>query len=185
MTLSQHLNWLVVSLVIDLHGSDLRRYQEFGLNNEEICRLRSLSLEELRYLSESRVSILRLQIDHDMLNKILNRAQEEVERVHIADRALILGASTEFMNLFFGMDGVTASSRRKIKGMPVRRGRSRIPDDETEDMLWNYWKQAAESSNVTEIHSMDAFEIMMSMAEKYDIPLGTIWARVKKWNKGI
>lgn len=54
--------------------------------------LQGLSIEEIHYLSNSEVSVLRLDINHNNLVRMLQQARTEQKRLQRIDRALALGA---------------------------------------------------------------------------------------------
>ncbi len=53
--------------------------------------LQGLSIEEIHYLSNSEVSVLRLDINHNNLVRMLQQARTEQKRLQRIDRALALG----------------------------------------------------------------------------------------------
>lgn len=90
--LSQATNGLLMQLVMDLKSGYLRRCEALGLSREEMQMLQGLSIEEIHYLSNSEVSVLRLDINHNNLVRMLQQARTEQKRLQRIDRALALGA---------------------------------------------------------------------------------------------
>lgn len=89
--LSQATNGLLMQLVMDLKSGYLRRCEALGLSREEMQMLQGLSIEEIHYLSNSEVSVLRLDINHNNLVRMLQQARTEQKRLQRIDRALALG----------------------------------------------------------------------------------------------
>lgn len=98
--LSQATNGLLMQLVMDLKSGYLRRCEALGLSREEMQMLQGLSIEEIHYLSNSEVSVLRLDINHNNLVRMLQQARTEQKRLQRIDRALALGNSWRFILVF-------------------------------------------------------------------------------------
>ena len=79
--LSQATNGLLMQLVMDLKSGYLRRCEALGLSREEMQMLQGLSIEEIHYLSNSEVSVLRLDINHNNLVRMLQQARTEQKRL--------------------------------------------------------------------------------------------------------
>lgn len=84
--LSQATNGLLMQLVMDLKSGYLRRCEALGLSREEMQMLQGLSIEEIHYLSNSEVSVLRLDINHNNLVRMLQQARTEQKRL-VANRS--------------------------------------------------------------------------------------------------
>ncbi|HBV0023582.1 TPA: DUF2857 domain-containing protein [Escherichia coli] len=176
--LSQATNGLLMQLVMDLKSGYLRRCEALGLSREEMQMLQGLSIEEIHYLSNSEVSVLRLDINHSNLVRMLQQARTEQKRLQRIDRALALGGSIELMAFYFGLSSVDVAARRRISGIDVRPGRGITLSDDENSELWRLWQKAG----INDVESVDGLDVMMLCAEQMNIPLTAIWHAVRGWH---
>ena len=176
--LSQATNGLLMQLVMDLKSGYLRRCEALGLSREEMQMLQGLSIEEIHYLSNSDVSVLRLDINHNNLVRMLQQARTEQKRLQRIDRALALGGSIELMAFYFGLSSVDVAARRRISGIDVRPGRGITLSDDENSELWRLWQKAG----INDVESVDGLDVMMLCAEQMNIPLTAIWHAVRGWH---
>ncbi|HAL2646584.1 TPA: DUF2857 domain-containing protein [Escherichia coli] len=176
--LSQATNGLLMQLVMDLKSGYLRRCEALGLSREEMQMLQRLSIEEIHYLSNSEVSVLRLDINHNNLVRMLQQARTEQKRLQRIDRALALGGSIELMAFYFGLSSVDVAARRRISGIDVRPGRGITLSDDENSELWRLWQKAG----INDVESVDGLDVMMLCAEQMNIPLTAIWHAVRGWH---
>ncbi|EHB8339692.1 DUF2857 domain-containing protein [Escherichia coli] len=176
--LSQATNGLLMQLVMDLKSGYLRRCEALGLSREEMQMLQGLSIEEIHYLSNSEVSVLRLDINHNNLVRMLQQARTEQKRLQRIDRALALGGSIELMAFYFGLSSVDVAARRRISGIDVRPGRGITLSDDENSELWRLWQKAG----INDVESVDGLDVMMLCAEQMNIPLTAIWHAVRRWH---
>ncbi|HFV6107145.1 TPA: DUF2857 domain-containing protein [Escherichia coli] len=176
--LSQATNGLLMQLVMDLKSGYLRRCEALGLSREEMQMLQGLSIEEIHYLSNSEVSVLRLDINHNNLVRMLQQARTEQKRLQRIDRALALGGSIELMAFYFGLSSVDVAARRRISGIDVRPGRGITLSDDENSELWRLWQKAG----IDDVESVDGLDVMMLCAEQMNIPLTAIWHAVRGWH---
>ncbi|EQR44643.1 hypothetical protein G786_04387 [Escherichia coli HVH 126 (4-6034225)] len=176
--LSQATNGLLMQLVMDLKSGYLRRCEALGLSREEMQMLQGLSIEEIHYLSNSEVSVLRLDINHNNLVRMLQQARTEQKRLQRIDRALALGGSIELMAFYFGLSSVDVATRRRISGIDVRPGRGITLSDDENSELWRLWQKAG----INDVESVDGLDVMMLCAEQMNIPLTAIWHAVRGWH---
>ncbi|EFN5195746.1 DUF2857 domain-containing protein [Escherichia coli] len=176
--LSQATNGLLMQLVMDLKSGYLRRCEALGLSREEMQMLQGLSIEEIHYLSNSEVSVLRLDINHNNLVRMLQQARTEQKRLQRIDRALALGGSIELMAFYFGLSSVDVAARRRISGIDVRPGRGITLSDDENSELWRLWQKAG----INDVESADGLDVMMLCAEQMNIPLTAVWHAVRGWH---
>ena len=176
--LSQATNGLLMQLVMDLKSGYLRRCEALGLSREEMQMLQGLSIEEIHYLSNSEVSVLRLDINHNNLVRMLQQARTEQKRLQRIDRALALGGSIELMAFYFGLSSVDVAARRRISGIDVRPGSGITLSDDENSELWRLWQKAG----INDVESVDGLDVMMLCAEQMNIPLTAIWHAVRGWH---
>nr|WP_277395952.1 DUF2857 domain-containing protein [Pantoea ananatis] len=165
------------SLLMDIKCGNIRRCESMGLSVEEIRVLSGLSLDELHYIGQSKVSVLDVKLNHENFWLILNQARNEQARMLMIDRALELGGSMELMDKYFGMSPSDVSSRRRLMGIESRQGRTQSLTEEQDALLWNEWKNAGIESP----ESHKALEAMMLAAELHGLSLTAVWTKVCQW----
>ena len=168
---------ILSSLLMDLKNGNIRRCESLGLSVEEIRALSGLSLDELHYIGQSKVSVLDVKFNHENFWLILNQARNEQARMLMIDRALELGGSMELMDEYFGMSPSDVSSRRRLMGIESRQGRTQSLTEEQDALLWNEWKNAGLESP----DSHKALEAMMLAAELHGLSLTAVWTKVCQW----
>jgi len=168
---------ILSSLLMDIKCGNIRRCESLGLSVEEIRALSGLSLDELHYIGQSKVSVLDVTFNHENFWLILNQARNEQARMLMIDRALELGGSMELMDKYFGMSPSDVSSRRRLMGIESRQGRTQSLTEEQDALLWADWKNAGLSSP----DSHPALEAMMLAAEFHGLSLTAVWTRVCQW----
>jgi len=180
-TLSQSANNLLTQLVMELKSGCIRRCEALGVTTEEMKLLQGLTLEDLHYLSESRVSILTFTLHHENLRRLLAQSRLERERAKRIDRSLELGASIEMMQHFFGLGSLDVATRRRIAGIAVKTGRTSTLSEEESLKLWEVWQAVS----LTDLNSAESLDIMITAAETLDISLTRIWHAFRGWQQEI
>src|SRR3546814_8435218 len=61
---------------------------------------------------------------------------------------LRLGASTEMVGRFYGLTHQEVALRRDILGLPKRKGRHPVLDEEQDTALWKQWRVFAEARSI-------------------------------------
>ncbi|QAB32067.1 DUF2857 domain-containing protein [Pantoea ananatis] len=172
---------ILSSLLMDLKSGNIRRCESLGLSVEEIRALSGLSLDELHYIGQSKVSVLDVKFNHENFWLILNQARNEQARMLMIDRALELGGSMELMDEYFGMSPSDVSSRRRLMGIESRQGRTQSLTEEQDALLWNEWKNTGLESP----DSHKALEAMMLAAELHGLSLTAVWTKVCQWCREV
>ena len=103
-----------------------------GFNEEELRQIKNLSVNEMVYLCNSTAQFCNVEINHDLLGRILDCAQKDKKLEKTQDRALMLDASIELMQSFFGLTSAEVSGRRKLLGRTEKQGRKKHCSEETE-----------------------------------------------------
>nr|WP_302050976.1 DUF2857 domain-containing protein [Pantoea ananatis] len=169
------------SLLMDIKSGNIRRCESMGLSVEEIRALSGLSLDELHYIGQSKVSVLDVKFNHENFWLILNQARNEQARMLMIDRALELGGSMELMDKYFGMSPSDVSSRRRLMGIESRQGRTQSLTEEQDALLWNEWK----NTGIESPESHKALEAMMLAAELHGLSLTAVWTKVCQWCREV
>lgn len=176
--LSRAANGFLLDLVMELKNGFIRRCDKMGLTGEEVAALKDMTIEDIHYISNSEVSVLSFQINHENLSRLLNQARAEQTRLRRLDRALALGGSIALLSHFFGLPSSEVATRRRIAGIKVRAGRGTVISDEESARLWSMW---VKNGNVVSCDTEEGLEIMLLAAEEMNIPLTAVWNTIRKW----
>lgn len=171
-------NQLLMQLVLDLKGGNIRRCENYGLSRETIQLLMELTIEEVMYLTNSPVSVLDININEETLQRLIGQARVDEQRQQRITRAIVLGASVGLLSHYFGLASTEVASRRRIAGVEIRSGRLNAMDDETAGRLWHEWSR----SGVDNPDSPEALDAMMLIAESLDLSISHIWNALREWH---
>ena len=176
--LSRAANGFLLDLVMELKNGFIRRCDKMGLTGEEVAALKDMTIEDIHYISNSEVSVLSFQINHENLSRLLNQARAEQTRLQRLDRALALGGSIALLSHFFGLPSSEVATRRRIAGIKVRAGRGTVISDEESARLWSMW---VKNGNAVSCDTEEGLEIMLLASEEMNIPLTAVWNAIRKW----
>lgn len=73
-------------------------------------------------LANASVSWCSVTVNREVLQRLLNQAQDVEKEIATVDRMLRLGASTEMVSRFYGLTHQEVALRREILGLPKRKG---------------------------------------------------------------
>jgi len=177
--LSLAANHFLLQLVLELKSGCIRRCENYGLSHETIQLLLNLSIEEIKYLIDSPVSVMDVRINEKTLQRLIEHARTEEQHQQRVNRALALGASFKMLYRYFGLGSTEVASRRRIAGLERRVGRLCSLDDEIAALVWQRWL----SSGLKELDSQEALDVMMLMAEEMDLSVSIIWNSLREWRR--
>jgi len=112
---------------------------EMGFTLEQLQRMKELSYNQIVHIASSQVIFIDMNINQQMLDVILKRAQEHEARLLLIDKAISLGASIEVLNHYFGLSTTDISSSRKLKDLSISKGRLRKPSEQEKLIIWEKW----------------------------------------------
>ncbi|CAB5670061.1 Protein of uncharacterised function (DUF2857) [Delftia tsuruhatensis] len=174
------LNQAVIAQALhDLRNGQIRRCKAMGFGDAELEALKHPALTSV--LANAMVSWCSISINVDVFKRLLNQAREGEREIAAVDRMLKLGASTEMVGQFYGLTHQEVALRRDILGLPKRRGRHPVLDEQQDTLLWQRLKARSEEQTVSLDDDMVALEIAMDLAEDMALPLSVVWAAVKSW----
>lgn len=103
----QAINQIMLTHVISqIKAGKLRNCEELGFTPEELSEINKLTVDEFIYLGQVNTSFIHFNINHNLLNKMLQRSKEQSYSQDLFDRALLLGGSIELMKYFFVFKGM-------------------------------------------------------------------------------
>lgn len=160
-----------------LKEGQIRYCESLGFSPQELSELTRLSVDDVLFLSNSAVQFISLSIDHDMLSRMLSRTEQERIFQQNLEEALMLGASIEFINHYFGLSTPEVCARRRLIGLNVRQGRNYSPDETMEALVWHAWMK----TGVIKLDSPEALAAMVTIARENNLSLTVIWNLLRQW----
>ncbi|MFP4733408.1 DUF2857 domain-containing protein [Pasteurella multocida] len=174
------INQAIIGYVVtQLKAGNLQCCEKLGFNEEELRQIKNLSVNEVIYLCNSTAQFCKVEINHNLLGRILDCAQKDKKLEKTQDRALMLDASIELMQHFFGLTSAEVSGRRKLLGRTEKQGRKKHCSEETENEIWLRWKELKKT--VSQLNSIEALDTYMLIAEEYAVSLTSVWKLIQSW----
>lgn len=176
------LNYAVLTDALHaLKEGNIRHCESLGFTYNELEAINNLSVDELFILSRSSAQFLNVTIHHEVLRQLLAQTRQEIQLQQRINRAIALGGSIELLGDFFGLSSGEISARRRFIGISISQGRTRIPDEDMDAVIWRYWKPRRPDN----LLSMDALDVMMDIteslsgeAEGESLSLTVVWNRI-------
>ena len=180
MSTAHPLNQAVIAQALyDLRNGQLRRCKLMGFGEAELDALKHPAL--ISVLANANVSWCSVTVNREVLRRLLQQAQDVEKEIATVDRMLRLGASTEMVSKFYGLTHQEVALRREILGLPKRKGRHPVLDEEQDTELWRRWKAVTSSRNVELEDETSVLDAAMDLAEGMELPLSVVWAAIKNW----
>ena len=180
MSTAHPLNQAVIAQALyDLRNGQLRRCKLMGFGEAELDALKHPAL--ISVLANANVSWCSVTVNREVLRRLLQQAQDVEKEIATVDRMLRLGASTEMVSKFYGLTHQEVALRREILGLPKRKGRHPVLDEEQDTELWRQWKAVTNSRTVDLENETSILDAAMDLAEGMSLPLAVVWASIKSW----
>lgn len=174
------LNQAVIAQALhDLRNGQLRRCKAMGFSEEALDALKHPALVSV--LANATVSWCSVSINWDVLKRLLRQAQDVEREIATVDRMLRLGASTEMVSRFYGLTHQEIALRRDILGLPKRKGRHPVLNEEQDTALWEQWKALITDRSVELDNDASMLDVAMDLSEKMALPLSVVWAAIRNW----
>lgn len=180
MSTPHPLNQAVIAQALhDLRNGQLRRCLAMGFGEQELDALKQPALVSV--LANAKVAWCSVTVNREVLHRLL-RQMDDVEReIATVDRMLRLGASTEMVSKFYGLTHQEVALRREILGLPKRKGRHPVLDEQQETTLWEHWKPAIAERSIALKDETAMLALTMDLAEELSLPMSVIWAAIRSW----
>ncbi|HCF0987709.1 TPA: DUF2857 domain-containing protein [Pseudomonas aeruginosa] len=180
MSAPHPLNQAVIAQALfDLRNGQLRRCKAMGFGEEELDALKHPALVSV--LANANVSWCSVSINREVLQRLLKQAQDVEKEIATVDRMLRLGASTEMVSRFYGLTHQEVALRREILGLPKRKGRHPVLDEQQDTALWKQWKALTTAKGVELDDDASILDATMDLAEGMSLPLSVVWSTIKAW----
>lgn len=180
MTGPHPLNQAVIAQALhDLRNGQLRRCLSMGFDECDLEALKSPGLVSV--LLNARVSWCSVTINRDVLRRLLHQIDNVEQEVASIDRMLRLGASTRMVNQFYGLSHQEVALRREILGLPKRKGRRPVLNDDQDATVWARWKSESRARSLAMNDDPDMLGLALDLAEEMSLPVSVIWAAIRNW----
>lgn len=180
MSAPHPLNQAVIAQALhDLRNGQLRRCKAMGFGERELDALKHPALVSV--LINATVSWCSVKVNRDVLQRLLRQVEDVEKEIATVDRMLRLGASTEMVSRFYGLTHQEVALRREVLGLPKRKGRHPVLDEEQDTELWRRWKAVTSSRTVEQEDETSVLDAAMDLAEGMELPLSVVWAAIKNW----
>ncbi|WP_448111239.1 DUF2857 domain-containing protein [Pseudomonas lini] len=180
MTTPHPLNQAVIAQALhDLRNGQLRRCKTMGFADEDLAALKEPAL--ISVLLNARVPWCTIQINRQVLRRILHQVEDVEQEIAMVDRMLRLGASTEMVSKFYGLTHEEVALRRGILGLPKRKGRHPVLSEEQDTLLWERWYPQLKARNIAVDDDMAMLALTLDLAEELTFPVSVIWAALHNW----
>lgn len=180
MTTPHPINQAVIAQALhDLRNGQLRRCKTMGFADEDLAALKEPG--QISVLLNARVPWCTVQINRDVLQKILGQAEEITLEIASIDRMLRLGASTEMVCTFYGLTHQEVALRRNILGLPKRKGRHQVLSEAQDALLWERWSHQFKTRKIAVDDDRALLDLALDLAEELSFPASVIWASLRDW----
>jgi hypothetical protein len=180
MTTPHPINQAVIAQALhDLRSGQLRRCKAMGFATEDLAALKEPVL--LSALLHTRVLWCTVQINRNVLQRILKQAGEVEHETAMIDRMLRLGASTEMVARFHGLTHQEIALRRDVLGLPKRKGRRPVLTEEQDTLLWHWLQPHLRAAGVSTVDESAMLKLSLDLAEEHSFPVSVVWATLQGW----
>ncbi|WP_454868422.1 DUF2857 domain-containing protein [Pseudomonas farris] len=180
MTTPHPLNQAVIAQALhDMRNGQLRRCKTMGFGDEDLAALKEPAL--ISVLLNARVPWCTVQINREVLQRILLQVNDVEQEIATIDRMLRLGASTEMVSKFYGLTHQEVALRRDILGLPKRKGRHPVLSEDQDTLLWQRWHPEFKARGITVDDDMAMLSLTLDLAEELTFPVSVIWAALHNW----
>jgi hypothetical protein len=174
------LNQAVIAQALhDLRNGQLRRCKAMGFGDQELEALKHPALVSV--LINAAVSWCSVRVNRDVLQRLLRQVDDVEKEIAAIDRMLRLRASTEMVSHFYGLTHQEVALRRDILGLPKRKGRYPVLNEEQDSGLWERWKPAVARRGIALDDDLAMLELTLDLAEELALPASVVWAAIRSW----
>lgn len=180
MSTPHPLNQAVIAQALhDLRNGQLRRCLAMGFGEQELEALKHPALVSV--LANAKTAWCSMTVNREVLHRLLRQMDGVEQEIATVDRMLRLGASTEMVSKFYGLTHQEVALRREILGLPKRKGRHPVLDEQPETTLWEHWKPAITDHGIALNDETAMLALTMDLAEEQSLPMSVIWAAIRSW----
>jgi hypothetical protein len=180
MTTPHPINQAVIAQALhDLRNGQLRRCKTMGFADEDLAALKEPAL--LSVLLNARVPWCTVQINRNVLTRILSQTGDVEQEIAMVDRMLRLGASTEMVSKFYGLTHQEVALRRDVLGLPKRRGRHPVLSEEQDTVLWQRWHPQFKLRRIETADEAALLALTLDISQELSLPASVVWSTSQAW----
>jgi hypothetical protein len=146
---------------------------------EDLAALKEPML--LSALLHTRVLWCTVQVNRNVLQRILKQADEVEHETAMIDRMLRLGASTEMVARFHGLTHQEIALRRNVLALPKRKGRRPVLTEEQDILLWHRLQPQLKTAGVSIGDESAMLKLSLDLAQELSFPASVIWSTLQAW----
>ena len=174
------LNQAVIAQALhDLRNGQLRRAKSMGFDDAALDALKHPAMASL--LANATVSWCSVSVNSEVLRRLLSQVDNLSREIEEIDRFLRLGASTELISRFYGLNHQEIALRRDVIGLPKRKGRHPVLSEEQDADLWHRWSATVKERGTELNDDMAMLAITADLAECTGLPISVIWSAIRGW----
>lgn len=174
------LNQAVIAQALhDLRNGQLRRAKSMGFDDAALDALKHPAMASL--LANATVSWCSVSVNSEVLRRLLSQVDNLSREIEEIDRFLRLGASTELISRFYGLNHQEIALRRDVIGLPKRKGRHPVLTEEQDSDLWYRWSETVKERGTALTDDMAMLAITADLAESTGLPISVIWSAIRGW----
>jgi len=180
MPVPHPLNQAVIAQALhDLRNGQLRRAKSMGFDDAALDALKHPAMASL--LANATVSWCSVSVNPEVLRRLLSQVDNLSREIEEIDRFLRLGASTELISRFYGLNHQEIALRRDVIGLPKRKGRHPVLTEEQDSDLWLRWSGTVKERGTVLTDDMTMLTITADLAESTGLPISVIWSAIRGW----
>ena len=132
-------------------------------------------------LINASVSWCSVSVNREVLTRLLSQMEDVEQEIATVDRMLRLGASTEMVGRYYGLTHQEVALRRDILGLPKRKGRHPVLDEQQDAALWQRWRAALADSGIGLDDDIAMLAVAMDLSADMRLPMSVVWAAIQGW----
>lgn len=174
------INQAIVSQVLgDVKNGQLRRCLDMGFSSNDLLLMKQPELVNI--LFNTTINWCSVNVNQDVLQRLLSQCAGAVKEVLLIDRMLKLDASSKMICEVFGLSQREVAFRRSILGLRKRQGRWTELTEKQENELWRYWLTLIEKYQFDVNNERDLARSCMWLAEERSLTMAQTWQAIRKW----
>lgn len=146
--------------------------QKFGLDDDDIKRIKALSINDLNYLSKCKVEFFTFDFDKGKFQRALQVSETIKTEQRMVVEYIKHGASAPMMRALFGHTAMEVKTLREDLGLSEKGGRPTSPSKQEQMQILEAWSKT---------YMMDEREHYLKVSQETGISLRTIWNQVNSY----
>ena len=120
---------------------------------------------------------LRISIDKEIFWRIVKHIKETRQSERTIDELILADAPLAMMTTLYGMSNREYTARRRINNVPPTVGRPPEPDEITQTIVWEAWRQRLGNRDPEEFSPQEYLDVH----HQTGAPVRAIWNLIQRW----